>query len=632
MRAMEQHSRPRTCWCAPRLWGVHWTDVTITDRLPRAFAPSFCFFEGDRITHTQGSAPSKSVILCTGSTARFDLRTGWLAYPHCAAVRRLLHAPSRLGLHASRTMPTPSPKVDAALRIALDQWCALIGEENVYRSGARLEELRLDTSDFKQSFHARLRPSDRTQIPALITIAQQCAISVYPISGGHNWGYGTANPVRPGGVILDLGALKEISVNVELGTATVEPGVSQQDLYGFLEARGLPFIVPTSGAGPNGSILGNALERGFGLTPYADHFAAVTRIEAVFPDGTLYTSPLSGLGGTEVDECFKWGVGPYFEGLFSQGNFAIVTRVTVALARKCEQTSIVVFSLTDSRLDLAVDAVRDIMATVGGNIGGFNLMNRARVLTMAQRSTDDRSAALIVGKKTVPDWTGAGAVYGTTRVARAVCSEIKRILRPTDSAVTVINAGTVRRMHSLINLLPSYVLPASRNRLLRLIPTVDMLTGVPSEVALRLAYWQSRASAPRCDMDPARDGCGLYWYSPLTPMKAVAVRDLVALVEKVCLKHSFAAPITLTAFSSRCFDVTVPILFDRAEDGANNRADQCYRELFKQGCARRFVPYRVGTQHMSLLIDPHSDYWKLLGRIKRLVDPGNILSPGRYSL
>ena len=531
-------------------------------------------------------------------------------------------------------MPTPSPNVDAALRIALDQWCALIGEANVYRSGARLEELRLDTSDFKQSFHARLRPTDRTQIPGLIAIAQQCAISVYPISGGHNWGYGTANPVRPGGVILDLGALKEISVDVELGTATVEPGVTQQDLYDFLEARGLPFIVPTSGAGPNGSILGNALERGLGLTPYADHFAAVTRIEAVSPDGTPYTSPLSELGGTEADECFKWGVGPYFEGLFSQGNLAIVTRVTVALARKCEHTSIVVFSLTDSGLDSAVEAIREVMATVGGNIGGFNLMNRARVLTMAQRSEDNRSAALIVGKKTVPDWTGAGAVYGTAQVARAVCSEIKRILRPTDSAVKVINAATVRRMHSLVSLLPSYLLPAFRNRVRRLMPTVDMLTGVPSEVALRLAYWQSRAAAPptRRDMDPARDGCGLYWYSPLAPMKAVAVRDLVALVEKVCLKHSFAAPITLTAFSSRCFDVTVPILFDRAEDGANNRADQCYRELFKQGCARGFVPYRVGTQHMSMLIDPHSDYWKLLGKIKRLVDPGNILSPGRYSL
>jgi hypothetical protein len=50
----------------------------------------------------------------------------------------------------------------------------------------------------------------------------------------------------------------------------------------------LPFLVPVTGAGPNCSLLGNALERGDGVVPHADHFGAVTALAAVLPDGEMY--------------------------------------------------------------------------------------------------------------------------------------------------------------------------------------------------------------------------------------------------------------------------------------------------------------------------------------------------------
>ena len=36
--------------------------------------------------------------------------------------------------------------------------------------------------------------------------------------------------------------------------------------------------MPVTGAGPNCSLLANALERGYGITPPTDHFGAVTRL------------------------------------------------------------------------------------------------------------------------------------------------------------------------------------------------------------------------------------------------------------------------------------------------------------------------------------------------------------------
>ena len=118
----------------------------------------------------------------------------------------------------------------------------------------------------------------------------------------------------------------------ELGLVTVEPGVTQAQLRSYLDEHHLPFMVPASGAGPSCSLLGNAVERGYGITPYSDHFAAVTALEAVLPNGEVYRSAHAAMGGTTVDRAFKWGVGPYLEGLFTQGTFGIVTEMTYSFS------------------------------------------------------------------------------------------------------------------------------------------------------------------------------------------------------------------------------------------------------------------------------------------------------------
>jgi hypothetical protein len=79
-----------------------------------------------------------------------------------------------------------------------------------------------------------------------------------------------------------------VDFDAELGTVTLEPGVTQGMLAAFLERERQPFLVPVTGAGPTCSLVGNALERGYGITPFADHFGAVLSLEAVLPDGRVY--------------------------------------------------------------------------------------------------------------------------------------------------------------------------------------------------------------------------------------------------------------------------------------------------------------------------------------------------------
>ena len=70
-----------------------------------------------------------------------------------------------------------------------------------------------------------------------------------------------------------------------------------------------------TGAGPDCSIIGNTLERGFGHTPYGDHFAHVCALEVVLADGSVLSTGLSCFDQATAAPVYRWGVGPVLDGM-----------------------------------------------------------------------------------------------------------------------------------------------------------------------------------------------------------------------------------------------------------------------------------------------------------------------------
>ena len=264
---------------------------------------------------------------------------------------------------------------------AIGKWQALLGTDQVVLQEASARAYGVDASGFERRIPAALRILDASFLPEVMRIAQAHLVPVYPISTGRNWGYGTALPARDNCVVIDLGGLRKIlHFDAELGVVTLEPGVTQGMLVDFLDAGNHNYLVPVTGAGPSCSVLANALERGYGITPYVDHFGATTDIEAVLADGTLYRTALREAGGEELARLFKWGIGPYSAGLFTQSGFGIVTRMSIILARSPECIKVCLFSLQhDALLEEAVLRIRNIMGRLSGTVGGINLMNQRRV-------------------------------------------------------------------------------------------------------------------------------------------------------------------------------------------------------------------------------------------------------------
>ena len=117
-----------------------------------------------------------------------------------------------------------------------------------------------------------------------------------------------------------------LEVNDKNHYALVEPGVSYFDLYKYIQEKGLKVWIDPADPGW-GSPIGNAVDRGGGRTPMRDHFDAHCGMEVVLPNGELMRTGMGALPNSKTWQQYKYGFGPYVNGMFSQSNFGIVTKM-----------------------------------------------------------------------------------------------------------------------------------------------------------------------------------------------------------------------------------------------------------------------------------------------------------------
>jgi 4-cresol dehydrogenase (hydroxylating) flavoprotein subunit len=527
------------------------------------------------------------------------------------------------------------------LTAAINDWQSLLGSTRVLQWEDAQRAYGADTSGIKRKIPAALCIEDSTVLADVMRIAQRYKVAVYPISTGRNWGYGTALPARDDCVIVDLSRLRKIvHFDAELGVVTVEPGVTQGMLAEFLISGSHPFLVPVTGGGPQCSLVGNALERGYGITPHADHFAAVTDIEAVLADGSRYRTALREAGGEDLARLFRHGIGPYSVGLFTQSGFGIVTRMSISLARRPECVRACFFALKDDALlEPAVERIRTILSCMPGVVGGINLMNRHRVLAMSAPYPKDRLGAngLIpeelvreLGRQyQVSPWTGFATIYGTDRIVAAAQKEIRAGLSGVATRLVFFSQQKAQALSKVASLLPGRAGQRLGNTANTLAKALELVNGLPNETALPLAYW--RNPGPRGpSLDPSRDHCGLIWYAPLVPMRPLAARNYLDMVTRITKAHGIEPLLTFTSLGDKLFDSTVPLVFDRGSEKALVAATTCYQELLREGRSLGVFPYRMGLGAMQMLSELQSDSKMFHARLRKSIDPDSLIAPGRY--
>ena len=232
-----------------------------------------------------------------------------------------------------RIPPGVSP---ADFSAALAQFENALGKEWVFTSDEDMETYRDPYSPFWHEDEDRvpsaaIAPEGMEQVQATVRIANHFKIPIWTVSTGKNLAYGGAAPALSGSVVLDLKRMNRIfEVNEKNHYALVEPGVSYFDLYRYIQENKLKVWIDPAGPGW-GSPVGNSLDRGGGSTPMNDHFASVCGMEVVLANGDLLRTGMGALPGAKTWQQYKYGFGPYIEGIFSQSNFGVVTKMGVWL-------------------------------------------------------------------------------------------------------------------------------------------------------------------------------------------------------------------------------------------------------------------------------------------------------------
>lgn len=522
---------------------------------------------------------------------------------------------------------------------------ATAGPDHVRTDGITLERYARSTAARSTRPLAVVYPATHEEVVGLMRVAGAHGAAIYPVSTGKNWGYGDACAVGQGQVVLDLSRMNRIvQVDAELAYAVIEPGVTQQQLSDYLRDHGLPLWMDCTGAGPDTSLMGNIMERGFGHSPYGNRLQHVSGMRVVLANGEVLHTGFGHYPGARATHLFPYGVGPFLDGLFTQSNLGIVTQLGLWLmpAAACvshflcsverhEDVGAVIDALRPLRMDGTLRSIvhvgNDLRVISGGRVF-------PRALAHGMSRLPDALRAQMREAVGAGAWTASGALHGSAAQVAAAQAALRAALRPSGARVRFIGERSLRVAALAARLLGSSAMGRRLHAQVALGEAMlAMNRGVPSGRFLAGAYWRRRGGLPAsfpAAANPALDQCGMLWVSPILPMRGADVLALHALAEPLFRQHGFDLFVTFSMINERALGAVLTITYDKHDGAETARAHACYRAVFDAVMAAGYIPYRVGNQSMDAL-DPHQDtYWKTVARIRQALDPSGLIAPGRY--
>jgi len=181
-----------------------------------------------------------------------------------------------------------------------------------------------------------VRAKDERDVVSAVKLARREGLRLSVRSGGHSW---SGNHLRDGGLLLDVSALREVTIDREKRRATTGPGRAGNELADMLGRQSLFF--PT-GHCKGVCVGGYLLQGGFGWHGRALGPAcmSVVGLDLVTPDGEMVHA------SAEENADLYWaarGSGPGF--------FCVVTRFHLRVYEKPAVTGFAFQSFPMSRLD-----------------------------------------------------------------------------------------------------------------------------------------------------------------------------------------------------------------------------------------------------------------------------------------
>ena len=515
-------------------------------------------------------------------------------------------------------MRTPPGLTPADFADALRQLEQAVGKNWVFSSDEDVDTYRDSYSPFWHESDepvpsAAVAPKTVDEVQQVLRVAGAHKIPLWTISTGKNLGYGGSAPLLSGSVVLDLKRMDRVlEVNDDNHYALVEPGVSYFDLYRYIQDRGLKVWIDPPDPGW-GSLIGNALERGGGYTPLRDHFDAHCGMEVVLASGEIVRTGMGALPNAKTWQQYKYGFGPYVDGIFSQSNLGVVTKMgfwlypqpeaflsgTVRVTRHDD-----LFPLVETFAYLMNSGIVQATTTVISPLAYSRDPELASLRAKGSTGDLEKYAA----QKNIPYWSVSLPFYGPAKVVSAEWEYAKQRFSAIPGATFEDGAA--------------YRFPLGADQLAKIVNPVPF--GVPSLQTFSIG-------GPRSQ--------GHMWFSPIIPMTGEAVLQAESVFDEVYQELgslSGAGPgFPVWNFFARAFVIIYffPIEHDIEK---NRRNREIFRRLVKTSAAHGWGEYRTHTAFMGDIMDAYSFNDHALLRLhetmKDALDPNGILSPGKNGI
>jgi 4-cresol dehydrogenase (hydroxylating) len=512
---------------------------------------------------------------------------------------------------------------------AIGQFVAVVGREWVFTSTEDLDLYRDAYSlfweeDEERMASAAVAPQSVEEVQKVVTIAANFGVPLYPVSTGRNLGYGGSAPVYSGSVVLDLKRMNRVlEVNERNAYALVEPGVSYFDMYRHLQEHGsrLWIDVPDPGWG---SLIGNALDFGGGYTApaYRNHFEAHCGMEVVLANGEILRTGMGAMPNATTWQQYKFGFGPYLDGLFKQSNFGVVTKMGFWLMP--EPQAYLAGSVLVPRHDDIVPLV-DIFNYLENTGSVHGLPSITSPFFPIVAPADPAIAALLAApggpskdalegyaaQKDLPFWSCGLKFYGGEKVIAAQWEYAQE--KFASIAGVRFKIGDRYRLP---------LTPEQRASVHK--PEF----GIPS-----LAMFSIGARSAT-NLNPTH---GHFWFSPIIPRTGEAVIEANLVIRRAARELDipvlfFSPPVGCWA---RSFILVLAIPVSMEAD-SNRRLRAAIKQLIRICAEHGWGEYRTAPAFMDTVLDTYSYNNHVLRRfnetLKDAVDPKGILSAGRYGI
>ncbi len=508
------------------------------------------------------------------------------------------------------TTPLPPHLSEATFSRALTRFAEIVGREWVL-STPQDRHTYLDAyavgSGHEHMPAAAVAPASVEEVQALLRVANEFKVPLWQISRGKNLGYGAAAPVMPGCVVLDLSRMNRIlEVNEKHGYCLLEPGVGFYDLYNYLREHNIPLWMSTPG-NAWGSVVGNALERGLGYTPYGDHASKICGMEVVLPSGELVRTGLGAMGGNVAWQNYQYGFGPSWDQMFVQSNFGVVTKMGLWLMPEPEMTlQAQIYLPREDDIAWAIDELGELRLrdVIRHPFVFGNYLHDAAALTQrsewyeGEGALPDSVIEQIIRHFNIGWWKFRVALFGYEEEVRAQEKVVRAALEP--QLGSELNFTSWRRGD----------------------PLEQAAARAPSVFALQIVNWHGGRG-------------GHIGFSPVMPTDGQLA---LAQVKRMKARYAEFGLDYYTSFTmgQRHINNVNLILYNRDDERMVQNADALFRTLITDAQQAGYAEYRTHISYMdpvaaSFDFNDHA-LLRLNEAVKDTLDPNGILAPGKSGI